>query len=411
MAHVNVRPALRLGLVLAGAYILFAAAVPLAAGQVVDFPGGSLVLKQQGASMHVAATGSNVSVGFETLDGRTRVGATVRKRSPTFVLSLGDETVPLAFFTDVFKADQAFAARGVGVGVTRGPTTGSAFVGTSATVHAAPGPRGVRTKVPVGALFVKRTLRHRLALASDVLIAGKQTIISGLEWTPRERVRASIVAGLGANQPYLSTSLVADRAWVSLYASYVRRGSTSRPFGALRTLDPSTDRERVLVTFKPTAKLSVIAGRELRQALDPGPHAGSFGFVHHYGTALSHGPCRVSGGIVDWRTSRSQGGGRTAQAASVCGGKLQMSVAAVHGGARSPTLNTSWARDSVTHLPEMPNITTPSDQLSSMSIGGEFLTKAGTIRIGYRTLLVPPTPGSPLDRAVAVNVRVSPFGA
>ena len=411
MAHVNVRSALRLGLVCVGACLLFGAAVPLAAGQVVDFPGGSLVLQPQGASMHVAGTGSNASVGFETRDGQTRVGATVRKRSPTFALSLGDETVPLAFFTGVFKADQAFAARGVGVGVTRGPTTGSAFVGTSATVHAAPGSRGMRTKLPVGALFVKRALRHRLALASDVLIAGKQTIISGLEWTPRDRVRASIVAGLGANQPYLSTSVVAERSWVSLHASYVRRGSTSRPFGALRTLDPSTDRERVLVTFKPTTKLSVTAGREIRQALDPGPHVRPLGFVHHYATALSLGPCRVSGGIVDWRTTRSRGDGRTAQAASVCGGKLQVSAVAVHGGARSPTLNTSWVRESVTQLPEMPNMANPSDQLSSMSIGGELLTKAGTIRIGYRTLLVPHAPGTPLDRAVAVNVRVSPFGA
>ena len=410
MAHTSVRSALRLGLVCACACILFAAAVPPAAGQVVDFPGGSLLFQPQGASMHVAATGSDAAVGFETLDGRTRVRATVRQRSPTFVLSLGDETVPLAFFTDVFKADQAFAARGVGVSVTRGPTTGFAFVGTSATVHAAPGPHGMGTKVPVGALFVKRTLRHRLALASDVLIAGKQTIISGLEWTPRNRVKASVVAGLGANQPYLSTSLVAERSWVSLHASYVRRGSTSRPFGALRTLDPSTDRERVLVTFKPTPKLSMTAGRELRLALDSGPHGGSLGFVNHYATALSHGPCRVSGGVVDWRKGW-RGGGPTAQAASVCGGKLKVSVAAVRGGARPLTLNTAWVHESVTHLPEMPDIPNPSDPLSSVSIGGELLTKAGTIRIGYRTLLVPHALGSPLDRAVAVNVRVSPFGA
>ena len=88
-----------------------------------------------------------------------------------------------------------------------------------------------------------------------------------------------------------------------------------------------------------------------------------------------------------------------------------MSVASVRGGQRTPTLNTSWVRESVAHLGELPNMTNPSEQLSSVSIGGGFLTKAGLIRIGYRTLLVPPTPGSPLDRAVAMNVRVSPFGA
>ena len=99
-------------------------------------------------------------------------------------------------------------------------------------------------------------------MLTHALFSGRQTILQGIKWASPNGWEAAATGGVGANQPYGSGSVALKREHLDIRASYVSMGDRFRRTGVPTPAQSEADRENVLITVRPTDRLSFGVGRQ-----------------------------------------------------------------------------------------------------------------------------------------------------
>src|SRR5258708_31427594 len=233
------------------ALILFVSA-SVARAQVFQVGGGSSSLFQaSGGSVEVHAQNYEGWFGIGSLDGRTRLGASMSEHWRGSMLTFGDDIIPFHLPTDIFDDSHYFLGRGAGIALNRGGLTLLAFGGATATGFNAPFFRAASAENGVGVFFLEDKITPKIRLFSRNIVSNLQTTINGAEWQPKAWLKSSLAGGIGANQDYLASSIAAEKPWVTLKAAYILAGKQFRRIVVQNPLNSYPQPGNILLSLHP----------------------------------------------------------------------------------------------------------------------------------------------------------------
>lgn len=374
--------------------------------------GSSSLYRAHGGSLGVQGASYEGGVGFGWLD-QFRFGAFLKTRARGQTFSLGDDTIRFVMPTDIFNQSHYFLARGLSLAGERHKVRYFGFAGTTSTGFAAPFFRAARRDTWTGVLFLEAPLTPTVRAFSRNIFSDRQTSIHGLEWQPREKVRAALSGGIGANRGYFASSLLAEKGWVTIKASYARAANDFRRIIVQSPINSETDRENILVTLRPSQRFSLSAGRQniLSPSLrgEPGARAA----VNHIQGALNVAGFRLGTSFHDSRFQGRQSLGWSYSLGRNLGSDLSFQGSVFDSRpARSPRTRTWLAsvRETLSPRLKLLQLLTHSNGRTTVSFGGNFLTNLITIGVDYQTVFVPFAPGNQFKQAIVLNVGLRPFG-
>jgi len=394
------------------ALVLVAGVIPLPAQVFQVGVGSSSQFHAHGGSVGIFSRKYTSGVGVGTLEG-LKFGAFLRTQIRGTTLMFGDDAIPFRLPTDVFDSSHYYLGRGVGISKVRDRFTVYGFAGTTTLGYGTPFFRAAQSEKGVGVIFMDGQLTPTLRAFSRTVFSDRQTAINGVEWQPRTDLRAALAAGLGANRGYFSSSLTADREWISVKAAYVRASDEFRRTTATQPLGSEVDRENVFVTVRPTSFLRVGAGRQ--NFLQPSNRGlpGMRGSVNQYLATAVAGGFQMGANVFDSRVS-----GNRSLASSVFLGREIAGRVSAHANilhthlAHGPSMTTFVAtvREIISPRLSLLQVVSRSAGQTSMSYGGELVSNRLTVGVEYQTLYVPFQIGNQFKQALVLNIRLQPFG-
>src|SRR5258708_5597340 len=187
--------------------------------------GASDIVPSQGGSINFQGQNYEGYVGAGDIGGVFRFGSYLKTSLFGQKLTLGDQSTAIGLPTDIFGGNQYFLTRGVGLSGQQHGVKVFLFGGATALGVGSQFFQGAQAQVPVGMLFLDIPLSDKLTFFSRNLGSRQQTSIQGFQWRPYPWLKTGLSAGIGGNQPYLSTTPDVERGRIDVKASYNNGGN------------------------------------------------------------------------------------------------------------------------------------------------------------------------------------------
>jgi hypothetical protein len=408
---VRPRPKTTLSTVLL-ALLLAGVALPAGAQVFKIGAGSSSLYDAQGGSFEMQSRKYKTSLGVGVVDGKLRVGLQLRTRVHGYELIAGDDAIRFRMPTDIFNNGHYFLGRGVGLAGKWRKASFYAFGGATSDMFATPFLHVASANQAVGVLFFDVPLSERVQFFSRNAVSRRQTSIQGVSWKRSKKTEFAVAGGLGANQPYFSTSFQTDKDWIAIKAAYVLAGDNFRRVSADTPLQPEVDEENIVVTLRPSASISFSLGHQ--KLLQP---------AYKNNPAVRATVNEISGGgnLKGFRLGgaffQSEAQGRETMGTSFWGGRrlgrrLDIGVNYFRSQSGNDPASSSMSvnfRQIISTRLELLEVVTRSNGQTTAAFGGQFTSNRLTVGVDYQTVYVPFLQ-QPFKQALTFHVRVRPFG-
>lgn len=223
--------------------------------------GGSSLLGGYGATANFWRNGADGWIGLGYLRG-LRAGAFLRTGLGRDTLRLGNDALLVRFPTDVFDAGTNLLVQGASYAGGTSRTSYQIFGGASSDGLGAPSFQPTSIESPLGALFVAHRASPRLRLTGTALVAGRSTVMPGVQWQAGRDVSTAMVAGVGGSRPYIASSVALREGALDLKASYVWNPRRFRRSPVPTPNQTEVDRENVQLTYEVSRDFSIGFARQ-----------------------------------------------------------------------------------------------------------------------------------------------------
>lgn len=373
--------------------------------------GGSSLYQGYGGGLNVWGEGFEGNVGLGYLDG-FRFSAFLKHRIGHDTLRLGNDVIPVRFATDVFGGSHAILAQGAGIRRATRKSSLAAFVGTSAIAMPAPFVNALDHDKVIGVIQAERRLSPAVRLTTHALFSSRQTVLQGIKWESPNGLEAGATGGIGANRPYGAASMAIKHERLDVRASYVSMTDRFRRTGVPTPAQSESDRENVLVTFRPAAGFSFGVGRQhfrqdstLPGAPDRATLNQAFGSVRLLGSNLG-------AGLFDSRTPGTRSVSSYFTASRDIGRWLQTDLNLLRVWSPEPARSTTPVlrlREFLSPRLSVLQVLTYANGRTAMSFGGALASGLTSVGVDYHVVHTPYRPTQPFVQTIALNVRV-PLG-
>jgi len=401
----------------AGGHVALAALLSLAGGSV---PGGAraqVFQLQGGTSSLYHATGGTLRVSGEGFDGSIglgdletfHLGGLLRKEYGGGLLSLGDQAIPFGLPTDQFQAPHAFYGRGVGYERDVGDVRIRAVGGTTATTFGSPFFLGARSDRGAGILFLDHDVSPTVHVLTRSVFTRRQTVISGLEWTPRSDLRAAVALGGGDGEPYGAASVRFEQPWMTARAAWSATADAFRRIAVPQANASEMERENIDFKIRPFGPLVLQFGRYHFLQPASGGEPALRGRVHQ---AVANLRALDATTTLAFYTSRAAAAGNTGLSAGISrrlgrsieiGGNVHH--AADRGGQRFTSLGARLRERLSPHV-DLSQLVTHSAGNTTVSFGGGYVASRFSVGAEWQTVYVPFGVGDPFRQALMLTVRL-----
>ncbi|HEY6572594.1 MAG TPA: hypothetical protein VI198_04675, partial [Candidatus Eisenbacteria bacterium] len=402
------------GLFVLLALLALLASVPaVAVAQVFQIAGGtSSQFHSTGGTVNVRGAGYDGWLGLGDLE-RFRLGGLLRREFHGGIASVGDQAVLFGLPTDVFQSPHSFYGRGLGYEREIGDVRLRAIAGTTATVYGSPFFLGAESDRGAAIIFLDHEVSPTVRVLTRSVFSNRQTVISGLDWTPRPDLSAALAGGGGAGEPYGAASVRFERPWITARAAWSASADAFRRVAVPQATASEMERENVDVKVRPFKGLVLQAGRYhfLQPETEKTPvyrgrvHQG-FASAHLLGTTTSVG-------LYDSRGTDTGNRGVSVSVDRPIGRAFQLSGNFFHSEDRSgETFNTvvGVLRESVSPHVDLTQVVTHTRGNSTVSFGGNYVSSRFSVGAEWQTVYVPFGEGDPFRQALMLSVKILAFG-
>jgi hypothetical protein len=328
-------------------------------------------------------------------------------------LRLGNDAIPVRFATDVFGSSHTILAQGAGVRRATKRSLLYGFVGASASATPAPFVNALRHDQFIGVVQGERVLSPTVRVTTHALFSSRQTILQGVRWESPNGYAAGLTGGLGGNRPYGSLSAAMQHRTLDIRASYVGMGAHFRRTGPPTPAQSESNRENVLVTWRPAEGFSLGAGRQhFRQdSTLPGvPDRATLNQV--FASARLFGT-NVAAAVFDPRTVGVQSVSSDVTASRDLTRWLQSDLYLLRVWSPDPSRATTpilRLREFVSPRFSLLQIVTRANGRTTASFGGALTSGLTSLGLDHQVVHTPYRPRQPFVQTVALNVRI-PLGS
>lgn len=402
-----------LAIVLLAGVVLLATGIPSANAQVFQIAGGtSSQFHSTGGTLNVRGAGFDGWLGLGDLD-RFRLGGLVRREYRGGIVSVGDQAVPFGLPTDVFQSPHSFYGRGLGFERDVGDVHLRAIAGSTASVYGSPFFLGARSERAAAILFLDHEVSPTVRVLTRSIFSNRQTVISGVDWTPRPDVSAGFAGGGGAGKPYGAASVRFERPWITARAAWSASADAFRRVAIPQVTSSEMEKENLDLKFRPVKGLVLQGGRYHFVQPETEDAPAYRGRVHQGFVNVSLLGAVTSVGVFDSRGAQSGNHGVSVSVDRPIGRALQVSGNFFHAEDRSgEVFNTVVGvfRESVSPHVELSQVVTHTRGNSTVAFGGTYVSGRFTVGAEWQTVYVPFGEGDPFRQALMLNVKIQAFG-
>ena len=373
--------------------------------------GDSTLFNSYGGSIGFQAPGYEGWMGAGVFNGVLREGAFVKTEIGGFKLRAGDDALRLALPTDVMGSGSGINYRGLGVEKTFQGLKVMAFGGASSFNYSTTFFQAATAETPLGGLYLDLRLSPRLRLFSRNVISTSTTSIHGFNYEPRPWLSTAVAAGVGSGSGFFSSSVAAERSWISLKAEYAGVGDGFRRF-VMQPNSSEVQGGNIMLTVRPTASFSVGGSyQNIYQPLtDTNTVAqGSVSNIFAAGNVLG---ARIGGSFYQSKVE-----GQSSQGITVSGSyRLTGHIESTIGYFASHADQSAWqgsmtgsVRETLTSRFKLLQTVTRSAGQTNLMFGGDLILKKAIIGVDHQTIYLP-FAGGGFKQVLSVNLRLRPFG-
>ena len=396
------------------ALVAFIAGVPsVAEAQIFQIAGGtSSQFHSTGGTVNVRGAGFDGWLGMGDLE-QFRIGGLLRREVRGGLVSMGDQAVPFGLPTDVFQSPHSFYGRGVGFEREIGDVKLRAIAGSTASVYGSPFFLGARSERAAAILFLDHEVSPTVRVLTRAIFSNRQTVISGLDWTPRSDLSAALAAGGGAGEPYGSASARFERPWITARAAWSAAADAFRRVAIPQATSSEMERENLDLKVRPVKRLVLQVGRYHFFQPETETTPVYRGRVHQGFANVSFLGTMTSLGLFDSRGSNSGNRGVSVSVDRPVGRAFHVSTNFFHAEDRSgENFNTvvGVLRETISPHVELSQVVTHTRGNSTVSFGGNYVSGRFSVGAEWQTVYVPFGEGDPFRQALMLNVKILAFG-
>ncbi len=408
------RRALGVGASILAGVAFAAAAFPVAVrAQVFQLSGGtSSQHHATGGTLNVRGAGFDGWLGLGDLES-FRVGGLIRREFRGSLLSMGDQAMPFGLPTDVFQSPHSYYGRGLGYEGEVGDVRVRALAGTTATVYGSPFFLGARSDRGAGILFLDHEVSRNLRVSTRSVFSNRQTVISGLDWSPRPDVNAALAGGGGAGEPYGAASVRFERPWIAARAAWSASSDEFRRVAVPQASSSEMDRENVDLRIRPARGLVLQAGRY--HFVQPATErSGAYrGRVHQGLISGVFLRTTASLGLYDARGDASGNRGLSLSLGRPIGRALDLTANFFYAEERTGETFRSVVgvlRETLSPHVDLTQVVTHTKGNTTASIGGNYVSGRFSVGAEWQTVYVPFGTGDPFRQTLLLTLKIAPFG-
>lgn len=394
------------------------------AAQVFEVQGGSSSLYE--------ATGGGLKVYTPNYEGRFglgsaegwKAGGSLKTQRFGHVVLLGDDVIRTELPTDVFGGSRYAFTRGLSVGRKgkRGGMLG--FAGVSSDIFATPFFQAGEANHRLGLFNGDYNLQPRLRAFTRNSISRDINSLHGMEWQASDEMVTAVTGGILTSEPYLATSLSAERPWVSLKAAYVlaarprvRRiiattassGSRSQDTSITNSNGSETNKENVLVSFHVRPNLTLTGGRQNFLQAGAVGSAPLAAVVNQFGVSMNLSRFQIGGNVYDSRTDDYRNLGSALSLAFPLTDRVRVIsnyFRSAPSGSEAINTFSLTLQETVTPRLSLSQLVTKTDGRTTFSFGGSLLTNFLKVSAEWQTFFVPFLRGNPFKQALVARFDV-----
>jgi hypothetical protein len=373
--------------------------------------GDSTLYNSYGGSIGFQAPGYEGWVGAGAFNGTLRNGAFVKTDLYGCKLRAGDDAIRLSLPTDVLGGGSGISYRGLGLESTVHRLKVLAFGGASSFNYSTTFFQAAAADTPVGGLYLDLPLSAKVHLFSRNVFSTSQTSIQGLTYEPRKWLSTALAAGIGSGKGLFSSSLVAERSWISVKAEYANVGDGFRRF-VMQPNSSEVQGKNLLVTLRPKPSLSL--GGSYQNVYEPLTDSntivhGSVSSLFANGSVLG---ARVGGTFYQSQVQGQSSQGLTMNGSYRFAGRLETSLGyfASHADRNAwQGSTTASTREIINSRFKLVQTVTRSAGQTNLMFGGDLILRRATIGVDHQTIYLP-FAGGGFKQVLSINLRLRPFG-
>ena len=380
--------------------------------------GSSSLFNAHGGSVEFQAPGYSGSLGAGVVDGRLVFGEVLRTQFHGYGLTAGDDVLPFNLPTDVFVADHYFFGKGLGIAKKSGRMDFVVFGGATSLALGAPYFSAARAEQPFGLFFAQFQQSPQLRFLIRTIASEKQTVIVGMEWSPRKWLSYSFSGGRGADSPYLANAVVIEREKLTFKAAYISADQTFQRIGTQSTpLVSEPIKDNFYLGLRPLPNFSFSLSRQNVLSPVTSDQPSLEGTIHQLGANTILYGVRLSANLYQSRVSAKDTVGYAFSAERALGGKLEAGFDFYKSKSRGDFANqsmTAHLREAIAQSFSLTEYVTRSGGQTALNIGGEFLlSNRFSISLSHETAYLPfraTTGGGPFTHVYNLSLQFRPFG-
>lgn len=223
--------------------------------------GGSSLLGGYGATANFWRSGVDGWIGLGYLHG-IRAGAFLRTAWGKDTVRFGNDALVVRFPTDIFSSGTNLLVQGASYGGGNERTSYLVFGGASSAGIGAPSFQPTNIEAPLGAVFLQHRVSPRVRLSGTALVAGRQTLVPGLQWQISPTATGALVAGIGSDRPYAASSIALQQGDWGFKASYAWNPDRFRRAAVPAPNQTEADRENVQLTYDLSSDFQIGLARQ-----------------------------------------------------------------------------------------------------------------------------------------------------
>jgi hypothetical protein len=333
-------------------------------------------------------------------------------------LTAGDDVLPFNLPTDVFVADHYFFGKGLRIAKKSGRMDFAAFGGATSLALGAPYFSAARAQQPFGLFFAQFQQSPQLRFVIRTIASEKQTVIVGIEWSPRKWLSYSFSGGRGADTPYLANAVTIEREKLTFKAAYISAGQNFQRIGTQSTpLVSEPIKDNFYLGLRPLPNFSFSLSRQ--NVLSPStPDQPSLeGTIHQLGANTILYGVHLGANLYQSRVSAKGTVGYAFSADRAFGRRLDAGFdfyKSKSGGDFANQSMTAHLREAIAQSFSLTEYVTRSGGQTAFNLGGELqLSNRFSISLSHETAYLPfraTTGGGPFTHVYNLSLQFRPFG-
>ena len=357
-------------------------------------------------------------MGAGVIDGSLVFGEVLRTQFHGYSLTAGDDVLPFNLPTDVFVNDHYFFGKGLGVAKKSGRMDFAAFGGATSLALGAPYFSAARAKQPFGLFFAQFQQSPQLRFVIRTIASEKQTVLMGMEWSPRKWLSYSFSGGRGADTPYLANAVTIERGKLTFKAAYISADQNFQRIGTQSTpLVSEPIKDNLYLGLRPLPNFSFSLSRQ--NVLSPltADQPSLEGTIHQLGANTILYGVRLTANLYQSRVSAKDAVGYAFSADRTLGRRLDAGFDFYKSKSQGDFANQSMSahlREVITQSFSLTEYVTRSGGQTAFNLGGELrLSNRFSISLSHETAYLPfrvTTGGGPFTHVYNLSLQFRPFG-